>query len=180
MKTSITKSIFGLLACIVLVSCNNTETLQTYFVDNQETPDFISADIPTSIVTLDETTLSDDQKEAYNSIKSLNFLGFKLSDTNEAVYQAELLKVEGILSNEKYNELIELNDRAANINIMYLGEDDVADEFIVFTSSKEMGFGIVRVLGNQMRPEKMVTLIDALKDADVDKSQFESIANFFK
>src|SRR5690554_7201088 len=77
MNPSIKLTFFSLLACIMLVSCNNGESLQTYFVDNQETPDFISADIPTTIVELDQTTLTEDQKEAYNSVKRLNFLGFK-------------------------------------------------------------------------------------------------------
>ena len=84
MKTSIKTKLFGLLALIVLVSCNNGPSLQTYFVDNQESADFITADIPTSVVSLDETTLSEKQKVAYNSVKRLNFLGYKKNETNAA------------------------------------------------------------------------------------------------
>lgn len=180
MNSSIKKSLFSLLAFILLVSCNNGKSLQTYFVDNQETPNFISADIPTTIVELDKTTLTEDQKEAYNSVKRLNFLGFKLTENNQDVYNEELSKVKAILSDKKYIELIEFNDRAAKVIVKYIGDDDAAEEFIVFTSSKDMGFGIVRVLGNNMRPEKMATLVDAIQNADIDSSQFEDIIGFFK
>ncbi|GGG59475.1 hypothetical protein GCM10010976_32760 [Bizionia arctica] len=164
----------------MLVSCNNGESLQTYFVDNQEKTDFISVDIPTTIVNLDEASLSEDQMEAYNSVKKLNFLGFKLTETNQETYAQELSKVNAILNNEKYIELMEVNDPAAKIIVKYIGDDDIADEFIVFTSSKNMGFGIVRILGNDMRPEKMATLVSAIQNADIDSSQFESITGFFK
>jgi hypothetical protein len=180
MNSSIKKPLFGLLAFILLVSCNNGESLQTYFVDNQETPDFISVDIPTTILELDKISLSDDQKEAYKSVKKLNFLGFKLTENNQSVYAQELSKVKSILNDKKYIELMEINDPVAKITVKYIGDDDTAEEFIVFTSSRDMGFGIVRILGNDMRPEKMATLVSAIQNADIDSSQFESITEFFK
>ncbi|MCX7547543.1 DUF4252 domain-containing protein [Xanthomarina sp. F1114] len=179
MNSSIKTTLFSLLALIMLVSCNNGESLQTYFVDHQETPDFISADIPTTIVELDETSLTEEQKEAYKSVKRLNFLGFKITDSNQDVYTKELAKVKSILSNKKYIELIEFNDKTAKVIVKYIGDDDAAEEFIVFTSSKDMGFGIVRVLGSNMRPEKMATLVDAVQKADIDSSQFEDVLGFF-
>lgn len=181
MKSSIKIKVFSLLACVMLVSCNQEESLQTYFVDNQETSGFISVDIPTSIVELDKATMTNDQKEAYKSVKKLNFLGFKRTENNQNVYNEELSKVKAILKNEKYIELLEFNDKAANVVVKYIGNNnDVIDELIVFTSSKDMGFGIVRVLGNNMRPEKMVGLVDAIKKTDFKTSQFEDVMGFFK
>jgi Tfp pilus assembly protein PilP len=180
MNSSIKKTLFSLLAVIMLVSCNNGESLQTYFVDNQETPDFISADVPTTIVKIDETTLSEDQKEAYNSVKRLNFLGYKIKENNLEDYTLELSKVKSILNNKKYIDLIEFNDKAAKIIVKYIGDNDAAEEFVVFASSNDMGFGIVRILGNDMRPEKMVTLVDAMQNVDFDESQLSGITDFFK
>ncbi|HLV15763.1 MAG TPA: DUF4252 domain-containing protein [Xanthomarina sp.] len=180
MNSSIKTTLFSLLALIMLVSCNNGESLQTYFVDNQETPDFISADIPTTIVELDKNSLTNEQKEAYNSVKRLNFLGFKINENNQDVYVNELAKVNSILNDKKYIELIEFNDKAAKIVVKYIGDDESAEEFIVFTSSEDMGFGIVRILGNKMKPEKMVTLVDAVQKADIDSSKFEDVIKFFK
>lgn len=180
MRSSIKNILFSLLALIMLVSCNNGESLQTYFVDNQETADFLSADLPTSIVKIDEMSLSEEQKEAYKSVKRLNFLGYKATESNKENYSAELSKVKSILKDKKYNDLIEFNDKAAKIIVKYIGDDDSADEFIVFASSKETGFGIVRILGDDMRPEKMATLVDAMQNADFDESQLNGITDFFK
>ncbi|MFL0353588.1 DUF4252 domain-containing protein [Xanthomarina sp. GH4-25] len=180
MRSSIKISLLSLLACFMLGSCNNGESLQTYFVDNQETPDFISADLPTTIVKLDESILTEEQKEAYNSVKRLNFLGYKIKENNLEDYTLELEKVKAILKNKKYNELIVFNDKAAKVIVKYIGDDDVADEFVVFASSDEMGFGIVRILGNDMRPEKMATLVSVVQNADFDDSQLSGIADFFK
>ncbi len=180
MKTSIKTILFGLLALTMLVSCNNGPSLQTYFVDNQESPDFISADIPTSIVTLDEASLSEDQKEAFKSLKRLNFLGYKKNENNADVYDLELSKVKTILKDKKYIDLMEFSDKAMKFDIKYIGDDDSADEVIVFANSPEMGFGILRVLGDDMRPENMATLVDVIQKADFDESQLNGITDFFK
>ena len=66
------------------------------------------------------------------------------------------------------------------MQVKYLGDEEDADEVVVFGSSKEMGFGIVRVLGNDMNPDKMVTLVSILKTANVDKGQVQDIMSFFK
>lgn len=180
MKTSIRTIFYGLLAGILLVSCDNGPTLQTYFVDNQESANFISADIPTSVVTLDETELSEDQKEAYNSLQKLNFLGYKMNESNSNEYKAELEKVKLILQDKKYIELMEFRDKAMKFEIKYIGDDDSAEEVVIFANSPDVGFGIVRVLGNDMRPEKIATLANAVQSADFDESQLNGITDFFK
>ena len=180
MKTSIKTIFYGLLAIIMLVSCNNGPTLQTYFVDNQESANFISADIPTSVVSLDETELSEDQKDAYNSLQKLNFLGYKMNESNTDEYKAELEKVKLILQDKKYIELMEFRDKAMKFQIKYIGDDESAEEVIIFANSPDMGFGIVRVLGNDMRPEKIATLANAVQSADFDESQLNGITDFFK
>lgn len=180
MQRTITYIVLSVLTAAMLISCNNGESLQGYFVDNQETTNFSSVDVPTTIVNFDEETLTKDQQEAYNSVKRLNFLGYKVKDNNVSDYNAEVTKVKRILNNEKYIDLIEFNDKGAKVIVKYLGDEDVADELIVFASSKDVGFGIVRVLGNDMNPEKMATLVDAVQKADIDASQLDGIMDFFK
>lgn len=180
MKQSVKNIVLALFTTMVLVSCNNGATLQRYFVDNQESGNFTSVDLPISIVNLDESKLTETQKEAYNSVKRLNFLGYKLDKNNVESFNTELAKVKAILKDNKYNDLIEFNDKQAKVIVKYLGNDDNADEFVVFASSKDMGFGIVRVLGDHMSPEKMMTLADAMKNSDIDESQLGGIMDFFK
>ena len=66
------------------------------------------------------------------------------------------------------------------IQVKYIGTDDEADEVILFGSSKELGFAIVRILGDDMSPDKMVTLINAMQNANLEEAQIERITNFFK
>lgn len=166
---------------VLLVSCNQGETLQTYFVDHQETPNFTSIDIPTDIVDFKETELTPEQKEAFESIERLNFLGYKIKDSLDLTdYNNQLSKVNSILKNPKYNDLVEFSDKGGKVVFKYLGDDDEAEEFILFGSSPELGFGVLRVLGDDMSPEKMVALVDALRRADVDESQMQGIMDFFK
>ena len=75
---------------------------------------------------------------------------------------------------------MEFNDKGNKIVVKYIGDDDEADEVIVFGSSEELGFGVVRVLGSNMNPEKMVTLMDAMQKANVDENELQDIMNFFK
>ncbi len=180
MKRTIKHIFYTLFAVTILVSCSDGVSLQRYFVDNQESKNFISQDIPISMIKLDKSNFTEEQKEAYNSVKRLNFLAYKTTETNTEVYKAELGKVKTILKDSKYNDLMEFSDKGRKIIVKYIGTDDEADEVIVFGSAKEFGFGIVRVLGDDMSPDKMATLVNALQTANVDEGQVQDIMNFFK
>jgi hypothetical protein len=180
MKGTFKSILLTFITALLFAGCNDGPTLQRYFVDNQESGNFTAIDLPVSIINLDESKLTEPQKEAYNSVKRLNFLGYKLDENNVETFNAELAKVKAILKDKKYNDLMEFNDKKAKIVVKYLGDDDNADEFVVFASSKDIGFGIVRVLGDHMSPEKMMTLADAMKNSDIDESQLSGIMDFFK
>lgn len=180
MKRAIKYIIVTSFFATILVSCSNEVSLQRYFVDSQESKDFITQDIPITMVGLDQSKFSKEQKEAYNSIKRLNFLGFKSKETNAETYEVELAKVKAILSDSKYNDLIEVSDKGRKIVVKYVGTDDKADEVVVLGSSKALGFAVVRVLGDDMSPAKMGTLIRAIQKADFDENQVKDIMGFFK
>ncbi|GAA4900728.1 hypothetical protein GCM10023311_27980 [Flaviramulus aquimarinus] len=180
MKRTIIYLVYTLLTAVVLTSCGKGESLQRYYVDHQEAKNFISQDIPLSMMKIDKTNFTEDQNEAYKSVSKLNFLGYKTNETDTETFNAEFAKVKTILSDSKYNDLMEFSDKGNKISVKYIGTDDTADEVIVFGSSKELGFGIVRILGDDMSPDKMVTLIGALQEANIGEDQIEDIMNFFK
>ncbi len=180
MQRTIKHIVFVLLLAVAFVSCNDGKSLQTYFVDNQEATNFVSQDIPISMVKIDDSKFTEDQKEAYKSVKRLNFLGYRVEGTEAEVFKAELAKVKTILSDKKYNDLMEFSDKGNKIIVKYIGTDEEADEVVIFGSANELGFGIVRVLGNDMNPDKMVTLVNAMQNANVDENQIQDIMNFFK
>ncbi len=181
MKRTFKMSLIVTLISLVLVSCGNDKpSLQRYFVDHQESANFSSVDLPVSMLNLDDTKLSKEQKEAYKSVRRLNFLGFKLNEANKDNYQSELNTVKTILKAEKYQELIEFQDSGNKFSVKYLGDDDKADEVIVLGSSSNYGFGVFRLLGDDMKPEKIYLLVDAIRHSDVDTNKLKEITNFFK
>lgn len=181
MNSSIKGLVKSLLIVIVLTSCDYGETLQAYFVTKQETPNFISIDIPTSFVNIDKVTLTKDQEEAYESIDKLNMLGYTISDDNIEEYNAELEKVNLILKDERYQELL----RAGNITdgkvvIKYIGTETEIDELIIFGSATDRGFAIVRILGNNMKPAQIMTLGDVIQDLDSEENNVQDFMKFFQ
>ncbi|WP_396600292.1 DUF4252 domain-containing protein [Algibacter sp. R77976] len=171
---------YTLFTAVILTSCGNDASLQHYYVDHQESKNFISQDFPLSLIEIDKSEFTEAQTEAYESVNKLNFLGFKANDTNTETYNTEMAKVKAILSDSKYNDLMDFSDKGNKISVKYIGTDEEADEVVIFGSAKDMGFGIVRILGDDMNPEKMVTLITALQNANIEEGQIENIMNFFK
>ncbi len=180
MQRTINHITFILLTAIILTSCNNGTSLQRYFVDNQETGGFISQDIPISMIEVDKSEFTEEQLEAYNSVKKLNFLGYKANENNAEILNTELIKIKEILNDSKYNDLMKFSDKGNKISVKYIGDNDEADEVVIFGSSKELGFGIVRVLGDDMSPDKIATLVTAMQNANIDENQVQDIMNLFK
>jgi len=180
MKRAVQNMLLSLFTTAILVSCSSGPTLQTYFVDHQEEPNFISQDLPISMLNMDTATFTEEEHEAFKSVKRLNFLGFKANENNAEVAKAEIATVKNILKGEKYKDLIEFSHKGNKFTVKYIGTDEEADEFIILGDSKEIGFGVVRVLGNDMNPSKMMTLANSLQKADIDTSKLNSIQSFFE
>ncbi len=165
----------------VLIGCKQGETLQGYYIAKQDAPSFISIDIPTSLVSIDQATMTDVQKEAYNSVSKLNMLGYRLTEDNEAEYKIELAKVQSILKDDRYEELFRGgNSTDGRIVVKYIGTDTTIDELILFGSANNKGFAIVRVLGDNMEPAKIMKLGDVVKNATSQEGGVAEFMNFFK
>jgi hypothetical protein len=164
---------------VIFTSCNNEPSLQEYYVEKQESNSFIALDLPSSIINLKED-VSPETKEVISSIKKLNILAFKLDDSNAEEYNIEYDKVQKILKNEKYNELVKVKHENANIILKYLGSDDAIDEFILFVSDKNKGFALARIIGNNMDPAKMMKLAQNMDDFNADSSAFAGIEGLIK
>lgn len=170
-----------LILVATFTSCDQNPSLQTYFVDNELKPGFTSIDIPTSLLNIEQTSLTEEQKEAYKSIDKLNMLAFVLSDNNKAEYEVELNKVKEILNNPKYQELMRAgNSTDGKFVIKYLGDEDSIDELIIFGNANEKGFAIIRVLGDDMSAQKVVKLYSAVDASNINESQITQFTEFFK
>lgn len=182
MKTSIKNIVASLLIAVALASCGyGGETLQGYYVINQEAPNFISIDIPVSFVDLEQANLTKVQLEAYESIDKLNMLGYRKSDDNIEAYKTELAKVQTILKDERYQDLFRGgNSTDGKIIVKYIGTDTTIDELIIFGTMNDAGFGIIRVLGDNMEPAKIMKLGEVVNQMSSNENAVQDFMQFFK
>lgn len=167
----------GLLA---FNACSSTQSLQEYYVDNSENPNFLSLDVPVSILNLDEVELTENQRQALSSLRKLNLLAFKKTDENTLEYETEKEKVNAILKNKEYKELMKLKSQYGKGVVKYLGDDDAIDEVVLYGSSSEKGFALVRVLGDDMKPAYLIQLMEVIQKADYDSEALGEIGEFLK
>ena len=165
---------------LLVSSCSSKQSLQEYYIDNTENPNFLFFDVPASILNMDMADLTETQKTALSSLKKLNIMAFKKTTENSGEYQAEKTKVNTILNTEEYTELMKMNTDFGRATIKYKGEDDAIDEVIIFGDNKEKGFALIRVLGKDMNPANFVQLIQAIQKSDFDGKGLEQIGELFK
>ncbi|MGI9532498.1 DUF4252 domain-containing protein [Lutimonas sp.] len=165
MKNSIKKLSLLLMAALVFVSCNNQPTIQEYYVDKQENDNFIAIDLPASLLKVEDGA-SEETKKTMSTIKKLNILAFKVTESNTAEYKTELAQVKSILKGDQYSELMRMKHEGINIVINYQGEDDAIDEFLLLASDNDKGFALARVLGDKMQPEKIMKMAEDFNNID--------------
>ncbi|WP_421824767.1 DUF4252 domain-containing protein [Flagellimonas oceanensis] len=173
------KSIMA-VGALLLASCASQPSLQEYYVDNSENPNFLSIDVPASILKMDEVNLTPTQKEAIESLRKFNLLAFKKNADNEAEYEIEKKKVREILKGDQFVELMKINSKYGKGTIQYLGDEDAIDEVIIFGDSQDKGFALVRVLGKDMNPAHIIQLMQAIQKSDYKGEGLGEIGDFLK
>ncbi|WP_136468049.1 DUF4252 domain-containing protein [Flagellimonas onchidii] len=165
---------------ILLASCSSQQSLQEYYVDNSENPNFIVVDVPASILKMDAVDLTETQREAVESLRKFNLLAFRKTEENAGEYKTETAKVKEILKNDDFVELMKINSQYGKGVIKYLGDENAIDEVIIYGDSKDKGFALVRVLGKDMNPAHIVQLIQAIQKSDYKGEGLGEIGEFLK
>lgn len=178
MKKSIKAFGIAILGLVLFASCNNQKTIQEYYVEKQESNDFIAIDLPASIVDVGEDA-SEETKATMKTIKKLNVLAFKLDEENRGEYEKQREEVKQILKSDEYNELMRMKHEGMNIVINYQGSDEAVDEFILFASDDSKGFALARVLGDKMEPAKIVKMAEDMKNLNADSSALAELGEMF-
>jgi len=168
-----------LFLLFALVSCKDEASIQNYFVAHQDLPEFLTLDLSPKMLDISEVNLTEEQKEVYKSFEKVNLLAYRAKNVTKENYTQELEKVKTIFKDKRYTELMEFSDSGMKFRINTIGDDDAIDEFLVLASSSELGFAVVRVLGNDMEPEKLYQLISQMQNVDVDESQLQKLMNYF-
>lgn len=179
MTTLIKYMSFLALAAISLMSCDSGMSLQRYYVDKQEDSRFLNVDIATSLFQGDETNFSEEEKDILKSIKKINVIAYPLKNGNEAEYESEKSIIKKIIDQEQYKTLGSVRSNDMQMTLKYLGAETAIDEVIVFANSSEKGFGIFRLLCDDMRPDQAIKLLRTMERGDLDLSKLSGIGELF-
>jgi hypothetical protein len=176
------KPIYGiaLFFSLFLFSCNQEPTLQKYFVENTENKNFLALDISPGILNVDQTKLSSEQKTALQSFDKMNVLAFKLNDKNKAQFEVERAKVSLILKDKKYQQLMKFGSGKEGASVSYVGSDEHIEEFVFFANKKETGFAVIRVLGKDMNPTNIMTMMQVIQKSNIDLEQLKPLQQLMK
>ncbi len=177
----VTRYIIGLgLAALMLFSCSNEKSLQKYLVEKQEDDTFLKIDIATSLLQVEGNNLSQEEKDILETVKKINVVAFPIKEGNDANYDANKKEINDIIKQDKYKTLMKYGSNNKGATLKYLGEEDAIDEIIVLASDAERGFAVFRLLGDDMRPDQMLKLMNSIDNGDLDVNKLSSIGDLFK
>ena len=172
------KALSLLILALGFVSCESGTTLQEYYVKHQNDNQFLAFDIPSSLLTGDNSSLNPEQKATLETIKKVNVLGFPKKEGNTEVYEQEKEKLADILKDDRYKQLLRYGGGNRKVALYYMGEEDAIDEIVVFGSDEEKGFGIARVSGENMDPEAMIRLFKSFEKGELDLNGLPPLDGF--
>lgn len=165
---------------LLLLGCESKPSLQKYFVKHSEQDGFVTFDITPSIINVNKTKLTVEQKTALASFDKMNILIFKSDSTNLKPYEEESQKLTQILKQQEYQQLMKVGSGKDAASISFVGDEDHIDEFVLFAKKKQNGFAVVRILGNDMNPNNIMNMLSVLQKADIDSTQLASLKDLIK
>ena len=163
-----------------LISCQSEPSLQKYFVENTENKDFIALDISPTIFNVEGSKLTSEQQKAIASFEKMNILAFKRDDNNAVAFETERAKVKTILKDKKYQQLMKFGSGKEGASVSFVGDDEHIDEFVLYANRKENGFAVIRILGKDMNPTSVMTLMTLFKDSKMDLEQLKPLQEMFE
>ena len=174
----ILKNLSVLFLITGLTACNNDQSLQEYYVENQGNKDFVAIDIPASMLT-NIGSLDENQRRTLETVKKVNVLAIPKKIENLEKIETEKVNLATILKDEKYQLLMKMGGGESRVEIYFTGEEEAVDEIIVYGFDDNRGMGIARVLGDDMNPGDILALVRSMEKGDVDLSGFSGLNNLF-
>ncbi len=166
------------ITVLAFVGCSTTPSIQEYYASKTEDPNFLVIDIPTSILGIDSSSLSEEEQEALNSFQKLNVLLFRKTDKNATQLPSELKMVRAIIDGKNFDPLLIMSDRQYSGKLVLEGSVERPDE-IVFYGSGDEGFVLARLIGRNMQVEKAMLLANAIQRGNGLENAAKALGGFF-
>ncbi len=157
------KKLLTFVVLVAFASCSKTQSIQFYYVEKSEDPNFLVIDIPTSILGINNEVLSEEEQAALDSFQKLNVLMFRKTAANVEKFPEELKTVREIIDGDQFDPLMVVSDRQFSGKLLLEGNVERPDEIVFLGSASDKGFLLVRLIGSKMQVEKAVVLSKALE-----------------
>lgn len=164
-----------ILMVVLLASCDQKPTLQKYYVEHAGKPNYSTFDIAPTLINSKNLKLNTDQQKALESLHKFNVLIYNKDKNKPAEYEQEKEKVKSLIKSDNYDELIKFNAGGMGASISTKGEGTDIEEFVVVMNNSDSGFGVVRVLGDNMTPENVFTIAQLIREAGINKEQLKPL-----
>lgn len=172
--------ILPVLMMLMMASCEQKPTLQKYFVEKSETKDFATIDVGKSIIKTDKLKLSAEEQKALESVDKLNLLIFKSNKDNANTFDTEKANIKSVLQEDNYDELMKVSLGGGGMSVSTKGEGEHIEEFVLFLHNKDTGMGVLRVLGDDMTPNNVMTLVNIIQKGGMDSAQLKPLMDIMK
>ncbi|CAM1343612.1 DUF4252 domain-containing protein [Tenacibaculum amylolyticum] len=149
-----------IVLCVIstMISCKK-ESLQGYLIETQENTSYTRLDFSTSMLASFLENASEEDKGTFESVKKVNIAFLPMNKATEEEINVERKRLKTIMKDTDYKSLIRINDKRGKGTIYYAGEADAIDEIVAVFYVKEFGFGVARVLGENMNPAKVMSMV---------------------
>lgn len=172
--------IFSVLCLGIWMSaCDNNPSLQEYYVNNQENKDFVAIDVPASLLA-NSDSMDENQRRTLETIKKINVLAIPQQTVNQEKIQIEKSNIAEILKDEKYQLLLRLGGGESRVEIYFTGEEEAVDEIIVYGFDDKKGMAIARVLGKDMNPSDIISMVKSFNEGDINMDGLSGITQMFQ
>jgi hypothetical protein len=168
------KKIILFILLVVFISCNNKPSLQKYMVENSEKKDFVALDFSSDVLNIPKEKLTQEENEALKSFKKINVLGFKKNTTNEKEFEMEKNKLLEVMKDTTtYQEMMKIGNNKQSTAIYILENKEGVEEFILIGNKNDSGFGVVRILGENMKADHLLTIMGLMNKANINSEQLK-------
>lgn len=175
------KNLFIVIIALSLFnSCTNkSKSLDYYFVTSENKDNFLLLDLSPNLLALSTENIAD-IKEIFKPIKKINLLALKKTETNKKQFKEEFNKVLTILKQSKYQDLTRVKDKKLNMQVKYVGNDNNIKEVVVLLKEGKMGFLIGRILGDNLKVENVMKMVNELPKLQNLDLELKKIQDFIK
>lgn len=165
---------------LMLTACEQKPTLQKYFVEKSETPNFSTIDIGNSFIKTDKLQLNAEEQKALESVDKLNVLIFKATKDNAKTFDNEKANIKSVLKEDHYDELMKMSLGEGGVSVNTKGEGEHIEEFVIFLHNKDTGMGVLRVLGDDMTPNNVMTIVGIIQKGGMNTGKLQPLMDLMK